>query len=137
MGELAAPALSFGTVAPAPGFEPLASTGGAMTGTLTMGMVTVSPPVTGNYWELPHEGNIFEMGDLGGESVLIARINGASGSNRFPNGTVITVLLPEVGVTFRSGGYLKLKGDVNFTSTLPNSSITLVNVGSDIGYGAW
>jgi len=37
-----------------------------MTGTLTMGMVTVLPPVTGNNWELPHEGNIFEMGNLGG-----------------------------------------------------------------------
>jgi len=72
----------------------------------------------------------------GGIWVLIARINGADGSNRFPNGTVITVLLPEVGVTFRSGGYLKLKGDVNFSFTLPNSSIALVNVGSDIGYGA-
>jgi len=61
---------------------------------------------------------------------------GRTGRIGFPNGTVSTVLLPEVGVTFRSGGYLKLKGDVNFSFTLPNSSITLVNVGSDIGYGA-
>jgi len=133
--ELSAPFLSYGTVAPAPGFEPLSSTGGSMTGTLTMGMVTVPPPVVQYLWELPHEGNIFEMGGLDGESVVIMRINGASGSKRFPNGTVITILLPEVGVTFRNGGYLLLKGNANFSPTLPNSSITLVNVGSDIGYG--
>jgi len=131
--ELSAPFLSYGTVAPAPGFEPLASTGGSMTGTLTMGMVTVPP--NGYYWELPHEGNIFEMGSLEGETVTILRINGFTGSKRFPNGTVITVLLPEVGVTFSHGGYLELKGNANFSPTLPNSSITLVNFGSGYGYG--
>jgi len=134
--ELSAPFFSFGTVSPRPGFEPLGTTGGRMTGPLSSGMVVVPPPSEDYYWELPHEGNIFEMGSLGGETVSIMRINGASGSKRFPNGTVIVVLLPEAGVTFVNGGYLQLKGGVNFSSTLENSSITLVNVGSDIGYGA-
>jgi len=131
--ELSAPALSFGTVPPAPGFEPISASGGEMTGTLSMGMAVVPPPPEGSlYWELPHEGNLFKMGDMGGRNVSITRINAASGSKRFPVGTVITILLPDVGAVFKHGSYINLKGNDNFVSTLSNSSLTLVSVGSGV-----
>jgi len=131
--EITAPSFLFGSVPPTPGAELLSASGAKMTGTLSMGMVTVSLPPTGStYWELPKEGNLFLMGALSGESsTLITRINHSS--DRFPAGTVITVLLPEVGVTFKNGGYLILKGGANFSPKLANSSLTLVSTGT----GSW
>jgi len=126
--ELSAPTLSFGTIPPTSGFDPIGASGGKMTGTLSLGMAVVPPP-TNYFWELPHEGNLFQM-ELDVGEVTIHRINGASGNQRFPVGTVITILLPEVGVTFTPSGYLLLKGNTQFRPTLPNSSLTLVCVSS-------
>ncbi|KAL3911829.1 MAG: hypothetical protein SGILL_007130 [Bacillariaceae sp.] len=122
--ELTAPTFVYGNTPATPGAELMSSSGARMAGTLSLGMATASPPEDGGTkWVLPkNEGNIFTM-DMGGSaSRTIQRINESVG-DRFPGGTVITLLFPEAGTTVQNGGYLFLKG--NFHSTA-RSSLTLV-----------
>ena len=116
------PVLNFGNTAVKLEAAPISSAGGILTGTLTMGMSLV---VAANFLTLPNQGNVFEING----TTTISRINHLT-QDRFPKGTVITLLFNEANTSVTNGGYITLIG--GFTSTL-NSSLTLISLGN----GTW
>ncbi len=127
--DLTAPTLTFGQAPATPGASLMSSSGAKMSGTLTMGVTTAFPPLstTPNYWSLPlTEGNIFNMDMRGNPNRTIIRIN--HGADRFPRGTVVTLLFPEAGTIVKSSAYIQLKNNADFVS-VPNSSIALMSNG--------
>uniref|UniRef100_A0A7S3DWZ8 Uncharacterized protein n=1 Tax=Entomoneis paludosa TaxID=265537 RepID=A0A7S3DWZ8_9STRA len=88
-------------------------------------MSTAFPPASGGFWVLPKNGgNIFKMEMNGNPSTSIYRINDKT-ADRFPRGTVVTLMFEEAGTNVINSAYLKLKGGQSFTSTV-NSALTLM-----------
>lgn len=121
---ITAPTLSFGNHAAQLEAAPLSTAGGVLTGTFTLGMMEIETPSNGRLI-LPRDGNIFEITN----NVFIQRINDST-ADRFPKGTVITLLFNQSGTSVASTGYIVLKGA--YTSTA-NSSLTIVSNGN----GTW
>jgi hypothetical protein len=123
--EVTAPTFVYGETPAIPGASLMSSSGARMAGTIAMGMTTAYPPVSGNFWVLPkNEGNIFIMDMQGNPRRSIQRIN-HNAIDRFPRGSVVTLMFAEAGTSVVNGGYIKLKGGQSFTSTT-QSSLTLV-----------
>lgn len=117
------PTLNFGPSFPSAAPRPILTSGGILTGTLSQGMVEVSP--SGPFIVLPKDGNIFVING----TPTITRINYLL-ADRFPKGTVIHLLFNSSGANVTSSAYISLKS--GFTST-SNSSLTLVSNGD----GTW
>jgi len=131
--ELTAPTLTFGQSPATPGASLMSSSGARMAGTLALGTAVGLPPApelqTPYYWKLPkNEGNIFIMDMQGDPDRTIIRLNHST-ADRFPRGTIITMMFSEAGTTVKHNGYIKLKNNQNFVS-VPNSSISLMAGGS-------
>jgi hypothetical protein len=123
--EVTAPTFVYGKTPATPGASLMSSSGARMAGTLTMGMATAVAPTSGNFWLLPkNEGNIFIMDMNGNPSRSIQRINHSTG-DRFPRGSVVTLMFSAAGTSVINDAYIKLKGGQSFTSTA-QSSLTLV-----------
>ena len=109
-----------------------------MSGTLTLGGAVGLPPPEGAspyFWVLPkNEGNVFMMDIQGNPVRHIHRLN-RSGADRFPKGTVITMVFEEAGTCVKNSTYIKLKNSQDFVSIV-QSSITLVTKGSATWYEA-
>lgn len=143
--NITAPTFTYGHNQAMPGTEILSSSGGRMAGLLSMNMIDVSAPVEGGIWTLPKEGNMFsvqafpETGTPPCDTsyVTITRINDSS-AQRFPRGTVITLLFPACGGCVKclsirhDGAYITLMGGASFSPPpeSPNSSLTLISKGS-------
>jgi hypothetical protein len=127
--DITGPTFAYGGNPASPGASLMSSSGAVMDGTWTLSMVTtgVTPPVSGSsHWILPRkDGNIFRMDMKGNPLRTIIRINDLT-ADRFPKGTVITLLFSEVGTVVKNNPYLKLLGNQDFIVTKPNSSLTLV-----------
>lgn len=119
-----APTMAFGSHAPELVAKTLTTGGGILTGTLSHGTLEYTP--TSTYIVLPNEGNVFFIN--GNSSIL--RINHLA-ENRFPKGTVITLLFNDPGATVTKSAYLNLLSD--FISVLNNSSLQLLSLGD----GTW
>jgi hypothetical protein len=134
--DLTAPTLTFGQAPARPGASFLSSSGARMSGTFTQGMAVGLPPApeaNQYYWVLPKtEGNVFLIDVQGNPIRTIIRLN-HSGADRFPRGTVITLMFEEAGTRVKHSAYIKLKNNQDFVS-VPNSSITLVTKGSASWY---
>jgi hypothetical protein len=126
--ELTSPSFSFGMTPPQRDAAVITSSGGIVTGTLTTG-------ASGNYsfnaatgdLHLDHNGNVFI---LSGDKFTIAKLNFAK-SERFPPGTIITLLFDHAGCIVRTSPSIQLKSA--FTTSGPNTSLTLLSA-SD---GSW
>ncbi len=117
------PTLNFGPSLPSAAPRPIFTSGGILTGTLTHGMVEVSP--TGPFIVLPKDGNVFTING----TPTITRINYLL-ADRFPKGTIIHLIFNSSGANVTSSAYISLKS--GFTSTT-GSSLTLVSNGD----GTW
>lgn len=129
--ELTAPTLTFGQAPAKPGASLMSSSGARMSGTLTTGVAIglPPPPETPYYWKLSkNEGNVFLMDMQGDPSRTIIRLNHST-ADRFPRGTVITLMFELGGTRVKDNAYIKLKNGADFVS-VPNSSITLMGGGS-------
>jgi len=128
--ELTAPTLTFGQSPATPGAELMSSSGARMSGTLSMGVAIAlpPPPATPYNWKLPkNQGNVFRM-DMQGDPIrTIIRLNDST-ADRFPSGTIVTLMFSEAGTTIRNNAYIELENGKNFVST-ETSSITLVSYG--------
>jgi hypothetical protein len=124
--EVTAPTLVYGKTPATPGASLMSSSGAKMAGTLAMGMTTAYAPESGFFWLLPkNEGNIFVMDMNGNPTRSIYRINHNT-ADRFPRGSVVTLMFAEAGTTVIDNAYIKLKNNgLSFTSTA-QSSLTLV-----------
>jgi len=120
---ISCPTMNFGNQIPDIAPKPISSAGGILTGTLTTGMVEFMP--TTNFIVLPQEANTFVF--TGTQTVT--RIND-SGADRFPKGTVITLLFNDAGMGVSNTVFIALKS--GFTSTA-NSSLMLISNGN----GTW
>jgi len=120
---LSSPTMNFGNQIADGAAKPISSAGGIITGTLTTSMIEFTP--TTNFIVLPKEANVFVMN--GTQSIL--RIN-HSGADKFPKGTIITLLFNDAGMGVASSVYINLKG--GFTS-VANASLTLIANGN----GTW
>lgn len=132
--DLTAPTLTFGGMPAAPGAEFMSSSGARMSGTLTLGAAIGLPPdsSTPYYWVLPkEEGNVFLMDMQGDPDRTIIRLND-SGADRFPRGTVITMMFSQAGTKIQNNAYIELKDSQDFIS-VEHSSIVLLTEGS----GSW
>ncbi|MEN7551536.1 glycosyl hydrolase family 28-related protein [Rapidithrix thailandica] len=126
--ELTAPSLTFGQNYPPAQASVLFTNGGIMTGTLSTSIADQYQFIAGtNYLVLPRNGNVFE---INGSSISISRINHSLG-DRFPKGTVITLLFDTSGNSVSNGAYINLKS--SFTTSGANTSLTLVSKGD----GTW
>eukprot|EP00554_Chaetoceros_debilis_P006440 CAMPEP_0194078196 /NCGR_PEP_ID=MMETSP0149-20130528/4640_1 /TAXON_ID=122233 /ORGANISM="Chaetoceros debilis, Strain MM31A-1" /LENGTH=767 /DNA_ID=CAMNT_0038759403 /DNA_START=37 /DNA_END=2337 /DNA_ORIENTATION=- len=86
-----------------------------------------APPESGNYWVLPKScGTVFLM-QSGSD---IRRLSYRT-ADRFPYGTVITLVWEEAGNTVVDSSYMKLKNGQNFVSG-EQTSLTLMTKGSAI-----
>lgn len=127
--ELTAPTLTFGKSPATPGASLMSSSGARMSGTLTTGVAIGLPPPEENntpyYWVLPkNQGNVFLM-DMEGDPIrTIIRLNHST-ADRFPRGTIITMMFELAGTRVKDNAYIKLKGGSDFVS-VENSSITLM-----------
>ena len=121
---LSCPTFSYGNSLPILEAKPMTSAGGIFNGTITMGMASATTPAN-HFMVLPQSSNLFE---ISGTS-YIARIN-HQGPDRFPKGSVITLLFDDPGITVLNTVYVQLIG--NYTSTA-NSSLTIVSLGN----GTW
>jgi hypothetical protein len=121
---LTTPTFTYDLTLPQLEAAPLTSAGGMVQGTLMTGMTSLTAPAD-HFLVLPRQGNIFE---LSGTS-YISRIN-HTGSDRFPKGTIITLLFTDAGLSVQNGAYLKLLS--GYTSTT-YSTLTLVSLGD----GTW
>jgi hypothetical protein len=125
--EVTAPTLVYGKTPATPGASLISSSGAKMAGTLTMGMSTAYAPESAgsSFWLLPtNEGNIFGMDMNGNPSRSIHRINHNT-ADRFPQGSVVTLMFVQPGTNVINSAYIKLKNGLSFTSTV-QSSLTLV-----------
>ena len=93
---ITAPTLSFGNQMAQIEAAPLSTSGGIMTGAVTTGMMPIETPSNGRL-VLPKDGNIFEITN----NVFIQRINDST-ADRFPKGTVVTLLFNEAGTSVAS-----------------------------------
>jgi hypothetical protein len=126
--ELTSPSFSFGMTPPQRDAAVITATGGIVTGTLTTG-------VSGNYsfnagtgdLLLSRNGNVFI---LSASRLAIARINFSKGE-RFPQGTIITLLFDSAGCSVQDSPSIHLKS--GFTTNAPNTSLTLLSTGD----GGW
>lgn len=125
---LTAPSFSFGNTVPQRDPSVITSAGGILTGTLSNGVAASWSFISGtNYLVLPKNGNIFT---LNGSSLTISRINYLT-ADRFPSGTLITLLFNSSGNTVQNSAYINLKS--TFTTTAANTSLTLLSSGD----GTW
>lgn len=130
--KVTAPTFVYGQTSATPGASFLSASGARMSGTLSMGVATAYAPPEGpegDRWLLPKdEGNIFlmDMGENPGRS--IRRINYRT-ADRFPKGSVVTLMFEEAGTNVVHNSYVKLKDDTSFVST-KRSSLTLMASGS-------
>ena len=83
---MSVPTLRYGVGRPVIGAATVTAAGGIMTGSLTLGLVDVYPPASGNFWTLP-PGNTFRVHS----TTAIHRINHL-GPDRFVKGTRIVLL---------------------------------------------
>lgn len=127
--KVTAPSFVYGKTPATPGASLLSSSGARMSGTLSMGVATAVAPPDGDRWQLPkNEGNIFIMDMDGNPNRSIRRINDST-ADRFPKGSIITLMFEEAGTYVVHNGYIKLKENNSFVSTT-RSSLTLVGSGS-------
>lgn len=126
--ELTSPSFSFGMTPPQRDAAVITAAGGIVTGTLTTG-VSANYTFTAATGELVlgRNGNVFV---LTGGTLAIGRINASKGQ-RFPPGTIITLLFDSAGCSVRDSPYIKLKS--GFTTTSPNTSLSLLSNGD----GSW
>ncbi|MEM7368177.1 MAG: hypothetical protein AAF587_06210 [Bacteroidota bacterium] len=118
------PTFSFGNNLPILEAKPITSAGGVFNGVITQGMEEVVTPAN-HFLVLPKKGNLFQLSGID----YIARIN-HHGPDRFPKGTVITLLFENEGITILNTVYIQMVG--SFQST-ENSSLSLVSLGN----GTW
>ncbi len=118
------PTLSFGMSLPTLRAGSISETHGIMNQTLTTGLLSDSTVSTG-FLVLEPSANTFEISG----THTISRINHAA-SDRFPRGTVITLLFNNAGTTVINGAYITLLS--GYTSTA-NGSLTLISDGD----GTW
>ena len=114
-----------------PGASLMSSSEAMMSGTLTMGVTTVYPPPesTPYYWNIPkNSGNIFLIDTQGNPSRTIIRLNHST-ADRFPRGTMATLMFKEAGTRVKHNAYINLKKNADFVSG-PNTSITLMAGGA-------
>jgi len=129
--ELTAPTFTFGKTPATPGASLMSSSGARMSGTLTLGAAIALPPdpSTQYYWVLPKDqGNVFLMDMQGNPARKIIRLNDST-ADRFPRGTVITMMFSEAGTRIQDNAYIQLKDGQDFLS-VEHSSITLLTEGS-------
>lgn len=115
------PTFCFGNSVPNLEANPLSS--GIMSGTLTMGLDTAA---SANMLVLPKTANVYFITG----TTSIQRINDLT-ADRFPTGTIITLLFASSGISVSNSAYITLKSA--FATTLANSSLTLVSLGN----GTW
>ena len=118
------PTLSFGNQLPTLDPAPISSAGGQLNGLLTHALATESTPSDG-FLSLPQNANYFIIDN----NTTIARIN-ATTADRFPRGSMITLLFDVVGTNVTSSAFLNLKS--GFTS-VANASLSLISLGN----GTW
>ncbi len=121
---ISTPTLCFGNQLPTLDEKPLLSSGGQLHGLLIDAVASSTIPSNG-YLDLPQTANYFEVTN----SNNIARINHQT-ANRFPKGSILTLLFDMAGVGVTNGAYIQLKS--GFTS-VANSSLTLMSNGN----GTW
>lgn len=121
---LSCPTFSFGNSLPILEAKPITSAGGVFNGVITQGMEEVGTP-TSHFLVLPQKGNLFQISG----NDYIARIN-HHGPDRFPKGTVVTLLFENSGITVLNTVYIKM---VDSFQSSENSSLTLVSLGN----GTW
>ncbi|RMG79213.1 MAG: hypothetical protein D6714_16745 [Bacteroidetes bacterium] len=120
---ISTPTLNFGNQSPEIEPKPVTSAGGIITGTLSLSVIEFNN--TTNNIVLPKEGNTFILTG----TTTISRINDST-ADRFPKGTVITLLFDNAGVSVTNGAYIQLTA--SFQSTA-NASLTLLSLGD----GTW
>jgi len=118
------PTLNFGNQLPTLDEAPIFESGGQLNGLLTHSFATVETPGNG-FMDLPLNANYYEVTNLQN----IYRINHLT-ANRFPRGSVITLLFNEAGIGLSNSGYINLKA--GYTS-VANGSLTLISNGN----GTW
>mmetsp|Transcript_15792 Transcript_15792/g.32637 ORF Transcript_15792/g.32637 Transcript_15792/m.32637 type:complete len:354 (-) Transcript_15792:164-1225(-) len=126
--QVTAPTFVYGGAPATPGASLLSASGARMSGTLSMGVATAIAPPDGDRWLLPKdEGNIFmmDMGDNPNRS--IRRINYRT-ADRFPKGSVVTLMFEAAGTKVHHNAYVKLTNNQSFTSTV-QSTLTLMATG--------
>jgi hypothetical protein len=126
--ELTSPSFSFGMTPPQRDPAVITAAGGIVTGTLTTS-VSSNYSFTAGTGDLVlgRNGNVFVLKD---GSLAIARINSAK-ADRFPPGTIITLLFDSAGCSVQDGPFIHLKS--GFTTNAPNTSLTLLSNGD----GTW
>ena len=125
---LASPSFNFGNVTPQREAPFLNTAGGIITGTLSTSLSNQYSFTPGTHFlTLPRNGNSFI---LQGSSLIIASINEKE-SDRFPPGTIITLLFNQAGSQVIKSNSLQLKAD--FISAFANTSLTLISLGD----GTW
>ncbi len=117
------PTFCFGKNIPNLEAAPLSSAGGTVTGSISAGLDTIA---SANFIVLPKTGNTFMISG----TTTIQRVNHLL-ADRFSAGAVVTLLFPTSGISVTNSGYLLLKSA--FSTTLPNSSLSLVSMGD----GTW
>jgi len=117
------PTFCFGNSVPTLESPSLSSAGGISSGTLTTGLDTAASI---NMLVLPKTANVYFITG----TTTIQRINDLT-ADRFPAGTVITLLFASSGISVSNSAYITLKSA--FSTTLANSSLTLVSLGN----GTW
>lgn len=121
---LTCPTFSWGLTLPAAEAAPFPVTGGQVYGTLSTSLAEVYVP-DNNILVLPKEANTFIIKGNNG----ITRIN-PSGDDKFPKGTVITLLFENAYIGLPVNAYLKLKAPF---SSKERSSLSLLSLGD----GTW
>ena len=115
---ISTPTLAFGNQLPTLDEAPLFESGGQLNGLLTHAYAEATTPSDG-FLILPMSANYFEITNVQN----ITRVNHLT-ANRFPKGSVITLLFNSGGIGVSNSGYLNLKG--GFTS-VANGSLTLIS----------
>ena len=107
--------------------SPLSSVGGTVYGTFTTGLGRIDRTTSSNpYIQVPMDGNVFFVEG----SHSISRINPVQ--NRFPRGTVITLLFNDRDLVVTHNPFIGLRDEKDFVSRV-NSSLTLIS----LGVGTW
>lgn len=119
---ITSPAFCFGNNTPFHTSGLITSDGGIINGTLTTSMYTVPAAQS---LILPKAGNVFVVDG----TASIIKINQPL-ADRFPKGTIISLLFNQANLMINQSAYLLLKA--NFMSTV-NSSLTLISLGD----GTW
>ncbi len=118
------PTLNFGNQLPTIDDAPIFESGGQLHGLLINAFASAATPSNG-FLALPKSANYYEITN----SNSIHRINHET-ANRFPRGSVITLLFNNPGISVTNGGYINLK--TGYISAA-NGSLTLISNGN----GTW